>query len=112
MNDPALTLMQWLSPAFPVGAFAYSHGLEQAIADGQVSDADTLCDWIEALIVQGSARADAILLASAYKTDDLIDVDATARAFAAGLSGSRKATCKGPRFATQRAPSGGSTSGG
>ena len=29
-----LTLVQWLSPAFPTGAFAYSHGLEQAVASG------------------------------------------------------------------------------
>ena len=98
MNDPALTLMQWFSPAFPVGAFAYSHGLEQAIADGQVSDADTLHDWIKFLITHGSARADAILLASAYKTDDLIDVDATARAFAAGAERLKESDLQGAAF--------------
>ena len=29
-----LSLIQWLSPAFPTGGFAYSHGLEQAMTDG------------------------------------------------------------------------------
>lgn len=98
MIDPALTLMQWLSPAFPVGAFAYSHGLEQAIADGQVSDADTLYDWIETLVTQGSARADAILLAAAYSTKDPADVDASARAFAAGAERLKESDLQGAAF--------------
>ncbi|MEE4348227.1 MAG: urease accessory protein UreF, partial [Paracoccaceae bacterium] len=34
-----LTLMQWLSPAYPVGGFSYSHGLEWAVAAGDVTDA-------------------------------------------------------------------------
>ena len=98
MTDPALTLMQWLSPAFPVGAFAYSHGLEQAIADGQVSDAATLQDWIETLITQGSARADAILLAAAYTADDPARIDATARAFAASAERLKEADLQGTAF--------------
>ncbi|WP_299724265.1 urease accessory UreF family protein [uncultured Tateyamaria sp.] len=98
MTDPALTLMQWLSPAFPVGAFAYSHGLEQAIADGQVSDAATLQDWIETLITQGSACADAILLAAAYTADDPAQIDATARAFAASAERLKEADLQGTAF--------------
>ncbi|MEP1585885.1 MAG: urease accessory UreF family protein [Tateyamaria sp.] len=98
MSDPALTLMQWLSPAFPVGAFAYSHGLEQAIADGQVHDADTLHDWIEPLITDGSARADAILLTAAYTAKDPANVDATARAFAAGAERLRESDLQGAAF--------------
>ncbi len=42
-----LRLMTWLSPAFPVGAFSYSGGLAQVVADGDVGDADTLRDWLE-----------------------------------------------------------------
>ncbi|MFL4470408.1 urease accessory protein UreF [Tateyamaria armeniaca] len=98
MNDPALTLMQWLSPAFPVGAFAYSHGLEQAIADGQVNDAASLQDWIAVLITQGSARADAILLAAAYTADDPAQIDATARAFAASAERLKEADLQGTAF--------------
>ncbi|MEL7127248.1 MAG: urease accessory protein UreF [Pseudomonadota bacterium] len=94
----ALTLMQWLSPAFPVGAFAYSHGLEQVIADGVVTNADTLQDWLQALLEQGSGRADAVLLAAAYGTDDLAHVDASARAFAAGAERLKETSLQGAAF--------------
>mmetsp|Transcript_23960 Transcript_23960/g.43737 ORF Transcript_23960/g.43737 Transcript_23960/m.43737 type:complete len:210 (+) Transcript_23960:3431-4060(+) len=94
----ALTLMQWLSPAFPVGAFAYSHGLEQAIADGDVGDAETLLGWLTALVLHGSGRADAILLAAAYTADDPRDVDATARAFAAGAERLKETDLQGAAF--------------
>ncbi len=35
-----LKLMTFLSPAFPVGAFSYSHGLEFLIDRGEIRDAD------------------------------------------------------------------------
>ena len=41
-----VTLLAWLSPAFPVGGYAYSHGLEQAVEDGVVGDEATLADWL------------------------------------------------------------------
>ncbi len=73
-NADTLTLVQWLSPAFPVGSYAYSQGLEQAITDGHVTSPDTLTDWITAILTHGSARMDAILLAHARTTDDLADL--------------------------------------
>jgi urease accessory protein len=60
-----MTLVQWLSPAFPTGAFAYSHGLETAIAAGDVARAAQLRDWIADVLAHGSGRADAILLCHA-----------------------------------------------
>lgn len=57
-----LTLAQWLSPAFPTGAFAYSHGLEQVIADGGVSDAATLGAWLTDVLRFGAGWQDAVLL--------------------------------------------------
>jgi urease accessory protein len=62
-----LPLLFWLSPAFPVGAFAYSHGLEWAVECGDIRDAATLSAWIDDLFAHGSARNDALLLASAYR---------------------------------------------
>jgi urease accessory protein len=59
-------LVTWLSPAFPVGAFAWSAGLETAIADRVVSDAASLKTWIEGALLSGGARTDAILLAAAH----------------------------------------------
>ncbi len=62
-----LALGQWLSPAFPLGGFAYSHGLEAAVAAGEVTDAAGLGGWIAAVLAHGAGRADAILLAEALK---------------------------------------------
>ncbi|MBM3636652.1 MAG: urease accessory protein UreF [Alphaproteobacteria bacterium] len=62
-----LPLLVWLSPAFPVGSFAYSHGLEWAHESGDVTDFETCRDWIADLLVYGSGRNDAILLAEAWR---------------------------------------------
>lgn len=59
-------LLTWLSPAFPVGAFAWSAGLESAIASGTVHDRATTQAWIEGVLTHGSLRTDAILLAHAH----------------------------------------------
>ena len=81
-----LPLSVWLSPAFPVGAFAYSHGLEWAVESGAVNSADTLRDWAHDLLAHGSARNDAILLAEAWRVgrdpDRLQDVHELALALA------------------------------
>jgi urease accessory protein len=62
-----LRLLTWLSPAFPTGGFAYSHGLEQAVRDGDVAGADSLFDWLAALVDHGSTWTDAVLLAAAWR---------------------------------------------
>jgi urease accessory protein len=61
-----LRLMTWLSPAFPVGAFSYSHGLEYAVHDGAVAARRDLAEWIEDLIAVGSLWNDAVLLVEAW----------------------------------------------
>ena len=59
--------MTWLSPAFPVGGFSYSHGLEWVVEAGKVKGAATLGDWIEDILVHGAGRTDAIFLAEAWR---------------------------------------------
>ena len=59
-------LITWLSPAFPVGSFAWSQGLETAIADGHISDAANLKDWIGGSLAHGGLKTDAIVLARAH----------------------------------------------
>ena len=59
-------LLTWLSPAFPVGAFAWSAGLETAIVDGRVSDQASTEEWITGALQHGGLRTDAILLADAH----------------------------------------------
>jgi urease accessory protein len=60
-------LMIWLSPAYPVGGFSYSHGLEWTVEAGKVRDAATLGDWIEAILHHGAGPSDAILLAETWR---------------------------------------------
>ncbi|MDB5535663.1 MAG: urease accessory protein UreF [Devosia sp.] len=61
-------LLTWLSPAFPVGAFAWSAGLETAIVDRRIHDRATTQEWIEANLAHGGLRTDAILLAHAHRS--------------------------------------------
>ncbi|MFB2550076.1 urease accessory protein UreF [Ensifer soli] len=63
-----LRLITWLSPAFPVGAFAYSAGLEQAVRDGLVVSAPHLHRWLSIAIARGAGWNDAVLLAEAYRS--------------------------------------------
>ena len=67
----ALRLQTWLSPAFPIGGFSYSHGLEFAVEAGLVCDADTAERWAHTVVEHGSGRGDAILLAHAYRALEL-----------------------------------------
>lgn len=64
----ALPLIIWLSPAFPVGSFAYSHALEWAVESGQIRDLASARDWIDGLVRYGGLRNDAILLAAAWRS--------------------------------------------
>lgn len=81
-------LMTWLSPAFPVGAFSYSSGLEQAVADGDVGDAQTLRGWLLSLLAHGNLWNDAVLLAAAHRAFDDAERLAEMVALAEALSGS------------------------
>jgi urease accessory protein len=62
----ATRLAAWLSPSFPVGAYAYSHGLERAVETGAVADEGALRAWLAELLRFGSARSEAILFARAF----------------------------------------------
>ena len=59
--------MIWLSPAYPVGGYSYSHGLEWIVEAGKVRDAATLGAWIEDVLAHGAGRSDAIFLAEAWR---------------------------------------------
>lgn len=76
-----LLLLTWMSPAFPTGAFAYSHGLEWAIESGEVRDGATLKDWIADLVTRGSGWNDAVLFARCWD-EDAVELNALALALA------------------------------
>lgn len=66
--DPAALyrLMSWLSPAYPVGAFSYSGGLEWAVEAGDVKDADTLRHWLSTIVAHGGGFCDAVFFVHAH----------------------------------------------
>ncbi len=100
-TDAVLTLTQWMSPGFPVGAFAYSHGLETAIAHGEIDDRDSLEEWLLDIIAFGSGQADVVILSAAYHAteNDIGDIDATARAFSASAGRLMETDQQGGAFA-------------
>lgn len=84
-EDAYLTMAQWFSPGYPIGAFSFSHGLEWAAYSGQVIDGASLTHWLTDLLEHGAGRSDAILIAAAFQADTpsaVEQIDQTARAFA------------------------------
>ena len=99
-----VTLLAWLSPAFPVGAYTYSHGLEWAIEDGTVGRAADLEQWLGAVLRHGGGRNDAILFAHAHRAawddrvQELRDIAALAAAFQPSRERHLEATAQGRAF--------------
>ena len=60
-----LSLMQWLSPSFPVGSYAYSQGMEAAVDRGLIPDAAATERWLAAVLTEGSGFADTVLMCHA-----------------------------------------------
>jgi urease accessory protein len=81
-----MRLLAWLSPSFPTGAYAYSHGLEWAVECGDIGDEATLGDWLIDVLAHGSGRNDAILLRHAHRGGDLIRLND----FAVAVASSRE----------------------
>lgn len=94
MSGAHLPLMVWLSPSFPVGAFAYSHGLEWAHEAGDLTDAVTLRDWLDALVAHGSLHNDLVLFACTWRAcgqnDDAALAEIAELALALANSGERR----------------------
>ncbi len=105
MDDKALyRLMAWLSPAFPVGAFSYSSGIEWAVETGDIADEATLQDWLGIMLSEGGGYCDAVLFAQAHRAalgdDDqsLYDIAELAAAFAPSKERHLETTAQGNAF--------------
>lgn len=85
-----LRLMTWLSPAFPVGAFAWSGGLERAVHDGWVKDAAALGGWAETALANGVLWNDAVLFAEAHRVCTNAEALGAVAELAEALAGSRE----------------------
>jgi urease accessory protein len=70
-----LPLGTWLSPAYPVGAFSYSHGLEWAVEAGAVADVRGLADYVATVLEAGAGWADLVLLAAAWRAASADDAE-------------------------------------
>ncbi|MEP9386663.1 urease accessory protein UreF [Mesorhizobium sp. KR9-304] len=97
-----LRLMAFLSPAFPVGGFSYSHGLERAAHDGLLPDADALREWLSDLIAFGSGWNDAVLFAEADRRTrdggDIVELAELAEALAGSQERHRESMLQGAAF--------------
>jgi len=84
INPKTHKVMAWLSPSFPLGAFAYSHGLEFEISEGNVSTSKELYEWLKDILRFGSVWNDLVLFCNSYKTDvdSLNELSDIAKAFA------------------------------
>jgi urease accessory protein len=99
MRTDLLTLVQWLSPAFPTGGFAYSHGMEWAIAGG-LRSGDGVQAWIADVLRFGAGQADAVLLVQALRPGaDVAVLDAFARAMAGSRERLTETVEQGTAFA-------------
>ena len=96
--------MAWLSPAFPVGAFSYSSGIEWAVEAGDITTADTLKAWLGVMLAEGGGFCDAVLFAHAHRavtnSDDkaLRGVAELAAAFAPSKERHLETTAQGNAF--------------
>jgi urease accessory protein len=67
MAEPLYRLLAWLSPAYPIGAFSYSHGVETAVEEGFIKDRASLVTWLESVLRQGTGAVDGALFAVAWQ---------------------------------------------
>lgn len=103
--DALLRLLAWMSPAFPVGAFSYSGGLETAVNDRRISTATELGDWISMLLQRGTLWNDAVLLSRAWQSqedqedqEELNALPALAQALAGSAERYRETVLMGDAF--------------
>jgi len=107
MGDQASALyrlMAWLSPAYPVGAFSYSSGIEWAVESGDITDAETLRRWLAVTVAEGSGFCDAVFFVHAHRAvtaendGALRDVAELAAAFAPSKERHLEMTAQGRAF--------------
>ncbi|MEZ2328682.1 urease accessory protein UreF [Mesorhizobium sp. RCC_202] len=101
-NVSLLRLMAWLSPAFPIGGFSYSHGLERAVHDELIGNRRDLAEWLETLVEIGSGWNDAVLFAESWRRardgGDLTEVATLAEALAGSQERHMETMLQGAAF--------------
>jgi len=85
-SDPLYRLLAWLSPAYPIGAFSYSHGVETAVEEGLILDRTSLVAWLDSVLRRGTGAVDGALFAAGWRAavqEDWTSFDAIAERAAA-----------------------------
>jgi urease accessory protein len=100
-NAALLRLLTWLSPAFPTGGFAYSHGLEWSVEAGDVTDEAGLTEWLKDLLAHGALWSDSLLLRHAYRGEDVAELGT---ALCASAERRLETLAQGAAFALASAP--------
>ena len=70
-KDPHQILQVWFSSSFPIGSYAYSHGLEALIDDKKIKNKDNVKEFLDALLFYGTLRNDYIFMKSIYKGEEI-----------------------------------------
>ena len=70
-KDPHQILQVWFSSSFPIGSYAYSHGLEALIDDKKIKNNNDVKEYLDALLLYGTLRNDYIFIKSIYKGDEI-----------------------------------------
>jgi urease accessory protein len=73
MAEALYRLLAWLSPAYPIGGFSYSHGIETAVEEGLVVNRPSLVAWLQSVLGAGTGRVDGALFAAAWRAADAQD---------------------------------------
>ena len=74
-----LGLLQLVSPALPIGAFAFSQGLESAFELGWVNDESSLAEWLTGVLEDGLTLCELPPIARLYHAFEHADRDAIAQ---------------------------------
>jgi len=105
MAEAALyDLLSWMSPSYPIGAFAHSSGLEWAVEAGHVNDRRSAEGWIDTVVEHGAIRADMVIFVHAHRAaahrdgDRFVEIAELAAATLTGHERRVEATAQGAAF--------------
>ena len=105
-RHPLLSLLHICDSLFPLGAFAYSDGLETAAASGAIRDSAALAEWMDVCLDETIGRAEGPVAFAAWaivreeRWADLPALDEEAIALRPSSSGRRSSRAMGQRLLT------------
>ena len=71
IKDPLQILQIWFSSSFPVGSYAYSHGLEAIIDNKLIKNKNDVEEFLNALLFNGTLRNEYIFIKSVYEGKEI-----------------------------------------